>query len=316
MNSHSIGEVDLVLSGSGVNFCAHVGAVEALVESGLRIRSIVGVSGGAIVGAFASLMHPRYREMSRIAVDIDLSWLVNPTFFLTAVIRGYLYSCKRLDNYLKHFFGKKKLNELPIPLTTLAADIEKKELVVFSSNDEIHNGPSDYLFDAVRASFAAPTVLPPHLGLFDGGIINNIPVDFAVETCGADPERLVGVRVVPKVKGPEHKSIDTGGWKPRLVKILAKSVDTFISALDREHMEENADKVVFVPCPNSSFDFEIPKELRWYHFYTGKEKMFQHLKDRFGLDLDGAILHAQQNRRMMRNAWLEAQTREPDDFWH
>lgn len=284
--------LDVVLSGSGVNFSVHVGALYALSDLGIEIGHVVGVSGGAIVGSLFSL-NP-LPELVRKALALELSELVYPKFALFSLFGGSLYNCRGLEKFLQKELGNLTFSELPRPLTVLASDVEQAKAVVFSSAPHVHNAPSDKVYDGVRASMAAPVIFPPHLGLYDGGLVNNIPIDFAVENRLVDSENVIAIKVVPprRLSSKEQRSL-SARLTPKLFRVLGATINTLLTALDREHVEENTDKIVFVTCPNSSFDFDIPTVLRLYHYHLGYVKTLRHLQSRYDVDLSDRIRAAE-----------------------
>jgi NTE family protein len=72
---------------------------------------------------------------------------------------------------LKDLIGETNIEDLPIPYTAVAVDLDVQREVWFSQ------GP---LFDAIRASIAIPTIFRPYRYegrlLVDGGLLNPLPV--------------------------------------------------------------------------------------------------------------------------------------------
>lgn len=82
---------------------------------------------------------------------------------------------KQLYEFLKLFTGERTFEELSVPLSVIACDIDTGEEVVLRSGK---------LYRAIAASMSFPGIHPPihHDGRFlvDGGLVNKIPVDAAV----------------------------------------------------------------------------------------------------------------------------------------
>jgi NTE family protein len=93
--------------------------------------------------------------------------MFSPTFSFSALIN---------DNYINEFFytwfGDTTFDQLKIPFSTIATDIQTGKMVVLDKGN---------LLRAVRASISVPLVLSPvKIGkykLVDGGLVNPIPVD-------------------------------------------------------------------------------------------------------------------------------------------
>lgn len=255
---------DLVLSGCGVNLCAHIGVLDVFHHFDIPINSIVGVSGGSIVGALYSSYG--YAFTKELILNLDFSKMVEKRWTLSAILKGSLYRTKRLDHLLRKLLWL-RFKDLPHPFYCIATDLKKSLPVIFGKGhrDDV------FVWQAVRASIAAPAIFDPCLGLYDGGVINNIPMDLAVEQGLVLPDNVLGVRVVPE------KVTDSLQGFLKLPAVLRATINTFIAALDREHIEENADKVIFVKCPNGAFDFEITEAHKYYHFYAGALKGYKYL---------------------------------------
>ena len=158
----------LVLSGGGARGFAHIGVVRALREAGLQIDYVGGASIGAIIGAGVAadwsyeLMVETYRQCF-----FDTNPLSDWTMPLVSLRRG-----RKVSRLMKHAFGERDIEDLPIPFFAVSSNLTAGELHVHES------GP---LWAALRASCAIPGVLPPVFRdgqvLVDGGVIDNLPVD-------------------------------------------------------------------------------------------------------------------------------------------
>ena len=77
----------------------------------------------------------------------------------------------RIIGVLKDLIGETNIEDLPIPYTAVAVDLDVQREVWFS------HGP---LFDAIRASIAIPTIFRPYHYegrlLVDGGLLNPLPI--------------------------------------------------------------------------------------------------------------------------------------------
>ena len=178
----------LVLSGGGARGFAHIGALEVFVEAGLDFEVVAGASMGAIVGAlFAAGRSPQ--EILEIARNTPWLWILGFSF------REALFSRGRLRRYLAE--------HLPQDFADL-----KRRLVVTAV--EVRSGRVVYLFQgdlvsAVLASASHPLLLRPvrreGLLLFDGGVLDNLPVD-AARFLGAEEVWAVDVTPERSVEKP------------------------------------------------------------------------------------------------------------------
>lgn len=160
--------VNLVLSGGGAKSFSQIGAVRALLKSGVPIDRAAGTSMGAYVSAIccydgdldALAVHTRDEVLQR-----------RPAHDCTLPILS-LMSGKRLNAVAMTICPDWRIEDLPVRYFCLSADLGEALVV------EPFDG---YLWEALRASCALPGFAPPMLSrgrlLADGGILNNLPID-------------------------------------------------------------------------------------------------------------------------------------------
>lgn len=196
-------KVGLVLSGGGATGLAHIGVLQALEEAEIPIDYITGASMGSLIGALyavgyspeeiktyilnsgfdkmASNEQPkeeRYlvREKDKDASMINFKLAKDSLFYKSLPTNFTTPSALDLDALLALGTPSASLHKdfdsLFVPFRCVAADIYKKESVVFRKGD---------LNAAVRASMTYPFYvnairIDGNL-LFDGGLYNNFPSD-------------------------------------------------------------------------------------------------------------------------------------------
>jgi NTE family protein len=172
-----------VLSGGASLGAIQVGMLHALYERGVAPDLIVGTSAGALNGAFiasrpqsvrtAGALGAIWRGLRRGQV-FPLNPLTGLLGFLGA--RDHLVPDSGLRRIIERHVEQELLEDLPIPLHIVAADVLSGEEVRFST------GPA---LEAILASAAIPGVLAPvelaGRWLMDGGVANNTPISHAVE---------------------------------------------------------------------------------------------------------------------------------------
>jgi len=159
--------VSLVLGSGGARGYAHIGVIEELESRGFSIRSIAGSSMGALIGGvYAAGKLKTYTEWVRPLQRFDVLRLLDWTISGGGFIKG-----DRIIGVLKNLICEINIEDLPIPYTAVAVDLDVQREVWFSHGS---------LFDAIRASIAIPTIFRPyhHEGrlLVDGGLLNPLPV--------------------------------------------------------------------------------------------------------------------------------------------
>ncbi|OWK19740.1 Patatin [Mesorhizobium amorphae CCBAU 01583] len=192
----------VAFGGGGARGLAHIHAIEALDELGIKPVAIAGSSIGAIMGAgMASGMagkdiHDYARSiLSRRAEVATRMWRARPGTLAEAMQGGIRVSQFNIERILKAFLPDaipETFAELKIPLLVTATDYFGHKLAVFDDGD---------LHSALAASAAIPAVFRPVTRdgrvLIDGGIYNPVPFDLiekaadiiiAIDVVGAPSE--------------------------------------------------------------------------------------------------------------------------------
>lgn len=168
-------KVGLALSGGGARGFAHVGVLKALVENDIPIDLIAGTSAGSFVGgAYAAGMS--VDEI--VEVGKKVSWFGVAGFSYSP--KGFL-SNAAMKGFIEGNFPVSKFEDLRIPFTAVACDLERGEEVYLKDEGDLAH--------AIRASCAIPGVFVPVTDdgrqLVDGGVVSPIPTR-AVKKMGAD----------------------------------------------------------------------------------------------------------------------------------
>ncbi len=160
--------VGLALGSGGARGAAHTGVLNVLQREGISISAISGSSIGALVGAAYAVGVP--------VEQVEREWLTTDGHrlfrsFLPTFPRSSLASGTELRRILTDLLGDARIEELPIPFSAVACDIDTGERVVLREGA---------LVDAVLASTAIPGIFQPiRWGgrlLVDGGLVEPIPV--------------------------------------------------------------------------------------------------------------------------------------------
>ena len=210
--------VSLVLGSGGARGNAHIGVIRWLLEHDYDIRTVAGCSTGALVGGVYAagklddladwMCALTEREIFRL---LDLAWA-----------RSGLVKGERVISALKELVGDRQIEDLPIPFTAVAANIDTVREVWIQEGS---------LFDAIRASISLPLLLTPRerngQTLIDGGILNPVPIaptfSDATELCIA--VSLAGRRrqdIVPAAESSDSDDTRSG---------LRQRIDDFIDRL-------------------------------------------------------------------------------------
>ncbi len=169
--------IGLALGSGGARGWAHVGVLRRLSELGVPVSCVAGTSIGSIMGAtFAA---GRLDVLENLSHRLD--WRRVAALFVEVNFpRAGLLTGKRIQQFLQEIVGVARIEDLPLPFATVAADLLSGEPVILRQGGVV---------EAIRASIAIPGIFVPALRdgrhLVDGGMINPGPVDVA-ELLGAD----------------------------------------------------------------------------------------------------------------------------------
>ena len=182
-------KVNLVLGAGGARGFAHVGVIQELHARGHEVVGVAGTSMGALVGGvLAAGGLDGFTDWVRALTRTDIVRLTDLTLGAPGLIR-----LQRVMRELHRFIGDVRIEELPIPYTAVATDIDSEREVWF------RHGP---LVAAMRASIAIPAVFTPvRIGerlLVDGGLLNPLPMAPAMDMPG---EASVGVSLFGRRPG-------------------------------------------------------------------------------------------------------------------
>ncbi len=166
--------VGLVLGGGGARGCSHVGMVKAILEAGVPIDTVAGVSIGSFIGA----LWCQERDITavtdkarRFSFKMNQWWrqLLDLTYPYTSYFSG-----RGFNTLLEEVFEARDIRDLWLPYFTVTTDITESAM-------RVHDYGS--LWRYVRSSMSlagyVPPLCDPHDGhlLLDGGYVNNLPAD-------------------------------------------------------------------------------------------------------------------------------------------
>lgn len=206
-------KVGLALGGGAARGLAHIGVLEVLEREGIPIDMIAGTSMGAIIGAFYA--HTRdINLIKEIAVETGkhrIRFFTDLTIPRTGILRW-----KWVEDKLKGIIGGVKFEDLKIPFSCVAVDIDDGEEVVLNEG---------YVWDAARASATVPIALSinPWQGryLVDGGVTNPIPVDLVRQM---DADFIIAVNVLHDTSSVTDKGIHKKVKEHNIFSIMTKTV--------------------------------------------------------------------------------------------
>ncbi len=201
----------VALSGGGARGFAHVGALKAIEEAGLKPDVIAGVSAGSVVAVLYASGMP-LDEMTKIFEHKGFSDFAN-----MSMGNGGLMSIDKFKKHILRSIGKygnfKNIEDLRIPTYIGATDIDHGHAV------EFHSGP---IGERMAASCSIPIIFKPIKidGVYhvDGGVLRNHPAWIIRDKC----ELLIGVNVSP-MRTPGTKKMSITDIAMRTYNLMAKA---------------------------------------------------------------------------------------------
>jgi len=190
--------IGLALGAGGAKGLAHIVALEAFEEAGIRPAAIAGSSIGAIVGAAYAAGHSakaiREHALKRFRdrTDVMAKLFRARTGSLSTIFSAGLGSIVQVDGetLLQEFWPPsmpERFGDLRLPFAVVATDFHGRSETIFS------DGP---LRPAVAASMAIPGLVKPVLiggrAYIDGAVVNPLPFDRMPAAC----DLIIAVNVV------------------------------------------------------------------------------------------------------------------------
>lgn len=215
--------VGLALGSGSARGWAHIGAIRALEEAGVRCDVVSGTSIGALVGAaYAS------DSLERLETWVSGLKIKEVVGYFDLTLNGGMIRGDRLMDFFRAHFRDRSIGELARPYGAVATDLATGREVWLREGG---------LLEAVRASIALPGLFTPalHHGrwLVDGGLVNPVPVSLA-RALGAEiviavdlNTNLVGRHLRPR----RHAPASNRPTEDSLAAALMQRLQTGIQAL-------------------------------------------------------------------------------------
>jgi NTE family protein len=180
-------KIGICLSGGGALGFAHIGALQALEEVGIKPNYVSGTSMGSIIGVlYAAGYSPaeilqliEKEKVYKIYNILKLDVTGKTGLAQSAKLRKILHNCIPYNTFdsLEKFFA------------VCCTDIKNGRASIFSSGNHL----KEYVIASSSIPYIFKTVKIEGVEYVDGGIINNFPVEPLIE---AQCDMIIGVSVV------------------------------------------------------------------------------------------------------------------------
>lgn len=230
-------KIGLALAGGGVRGAAHIGAIKALQENGIKIDAVAGTSAGAIVTALYGMgytteeMMKLFNYFSKSVMAISPKYMFGGMKEVRGIKLGGITSSYNIESALEEA-GKLKnikyIKDIKLPISIPATDLITDKEIIFTNNDSLQG--EEYIHDieigkAVRASATFPIMYAPfeykNFQFVDGGIFDNLP---AKECKKLGVDKVISIRF--KLKTPRKQKT--------IYNIAMQSLDLMTENLIRE----------------------------------------------------------------------------------
>jgi len=240
--------VGVVLGGAGARAFAHLGALDVLLEEGLRADRVGGVSVGAFVGALLAAGH----DSAAIDACCYEEWVRRNPINDYTIPRASLTKGRKARAMLDRVFGQVRIEELPRSFYCTSAELREGSLRV-----DRHG----LLAESLAASIAPPLIAPPvprgNGLLIDGSLLDNLPLQpmsasgegpvLAIDIKNPDRHDDAGAPGAPGTHGgPAASAATPGGRLPPLTDTMAR-IASLSSANTDESARRHADFTIKVP---------------------------------------------------------------------
>ena len=180
--------IAFVLSGGGSRGALQVGALQVLLEAGIKPDMVVGSSVGAINGAALAVSPDAVGidQLERFWLGAESTRIYSPNL-ITMALRVML----KRDSLVSSAEFYRFIRRHVLPQAEIFADLEATRLYITAvdlASGQLHifgDDPSDSLVDAIMASTSIQPFFPPwSIGerrFIDGGYLSNLPLLAAIE---------------------------------------------------------------------------------------------------------------------------------------
>lgn len=250
----------LALAGGGLKGLAHIGALKALEELGIKIDYLSGTSSGSIFATFYAVgfspeeIKEKTMEHYKMLTKIEKRNLFKAgyTYATSGVARVEgLIPGENIENLVKTIIKDKNIvnmNQIEIPFAIATVDtISTRECIFLSKKYDLKNDDIEYIYDApiaiaTRASMSFPGVYSPcqyqNYNFIDGGTKDNLPVQI-LKDMGADRVLALSFKI------DEYKP------KEDIFAVLLRTVDIF-SLKDVRKAQKEADLAIEIDCQGTT----------------------------------------------------------------
>lgn len=235
-------KIGLALSGGGIRGAAHVGAIKALEENGIKIDAVAGTSAGSIVGTLYAMgyttdeMYKLFNYFSKSVMSISPRYFLGGIKEKKGIQLGGLTSGENIELAVEQaakIKNIKTINDIKMPIAIPTTDLISDREIIFTNNQDLQG--EEYIHNieigkAVRASCSFPGMYAPleydKYQFADGGIFDNLP---ALQTRKLGVDKVISIKF--KLNYPRKQRT--------LYNIAMQSIDLMSENLIKDSVKES-----------------------------------------------------------------------------
>ncbi len=209
-------KIGLALAGGGVRGAAHIGAIKALEENGIKVDAVAGTSAGSIVAALygmgysAEEMIKLFNYFAKSVMAISPKYVFGNIKEVRGIKLGGITSSYNIESAIEES-GKlkniKNIKDIKLPISIPATDLISDREIIFTNSKDLQG--EEYIHEieigkAVRASSTFPIMYAPfeykEFQFVDGGVFDNLP---SAECKKLGVDKVISIRF--KLKTPRKQ---------------------------------------------------------------------------------------------------------------
>lgn len=167
--------IGLALGGGAARGMSHLGVLKALDEAGIVVDAIAGTSVGAMMAVPYCGGYTPDDTVARFTKALTPGGLFRWVAMGDKWYLLFKYRSKSWEGMLRKHFYDWQIEQLLIPLKTVAADLVKAEEFVRTSGDAVHG-----ILESINLGGISAPICRDGMVLVDGGYLNNVPADTLV----------------------------------------------------------------------------------------------------------------------------------------
>ncbi|MGV3484272.1 MAG: patatin-like phospholipase family protein [Planctomycetaceae bacterium] len=168
-------QIGMALGGGAARGMAHLGVLKCLEQHGIYIDRLAGTSAGAMTGTvYAAGMAPEFATQC-FKSDLEPGWLFRRVPAGGYWYLLYKYRFNQFESMLRKYLQHWRMEQLVIPMTTIAVDLVDGAALARQSGDATNN-----ILESINLPPLAMPIVNQAQAIVDGGLLNNVPANMLV----------------------------------------------------------------------------------------------------------------------------------------